>query len=250
MFDLIERAYISTVSRTIAHMSKSIVTMTTREAMRFATLGVGFEKCVVIPSGVDSELFRPANVSIGRKRVVWTGRFVPEKNLSCLLRAVALLKNKVPDLELVLAGEGPECAKLMSLSRSLHVNERVIFPGLLSRRQIVNLLRDATIYALPSTAEALPIAVLEAMSSGVPLIVSKRLGLEEVVDDAALMADPRNPKEWALLIEMLLMDEELRRKLAIRSRQLVETRYDWAIVSNRLERLFTSSVEGAFAGAS
>lgn len=73
-------------------------------------------------------------------------------------------------------------------------------------------------------------------------VVSKGLGLEEIVDGAALTADPGSPQEWAYSIERLLTNDELRRNLAIRARQLIEARYNWRVVADRLGKLFASLV--------
>jgi len=243
-FDEVLRAYLFTSGRAIAHGSSAVVAMTRREASRFVKLGVPADRCVTIPPGVDSDFFRPGSGSVRGKRIVWTGRFVQEKNLECLLHAVALLKSKVPDVELVLAGEGSQRPKLMALSTTLGLDGQVSFPGLLSQDGIADLLQTASIYALPSTAEALPIAILEAMSSGLPLIVSKGLGLKEIVDNAAKFADHRDPQQWAQILEALFKDDELRNAMAARARELAVTRYDWGQVADRLEDLFVSIVEG------
>jgi colanic acid/amylovoran biosynthesis glycosyltransferase len=244
LFGIIQDAYLSSVGRAIALNSSRLVAMTHPEARRFINLGVSPEKCVVIPSGVDSELFRP-KANGDTQLIVWTGRFVPEKNLGCLLRAFALLKSRRHGVHLVLAGEGPERQRLMALSRELHLNSNdVEFLGLLAQESIVDVLRRATLFALPSTAEALPVAILEAMSAGVPVVVSRELGLEEVIDGAGLVADPGIPEEWAQRIERLLDDEEFRKLAGRRGRELAVARYDWRKVADRLESLFLSVLEG------
>jgi glycosyltransferase involved in cell wall biosynthesis len=238
-FGATQRTYISSVGRAIAHKAKCVIAMTSREATRLLSLGVQPERCVIIPPGVDSTLFHPNRGSRDAKRIVWTGRFVPEKNLTCLLEAMALLKRRIPDVELVLAGEGPERAKLAELSRTLHLDAK--FPGILARDGIIELLQNATVYALPSTTEAFPIALLEAMACGVPSVVSTGLGLEQIVHGAALIADYRLPQEWALQLETLLTNDDLRRDMSRRARELV-AQYDWNIVAEKLERLFVSVV--------
>ena len=241
-FGATQRAYVSSVGRAIARKAKCVIAMTSRDATRLLSLGVQPERCVIIPPGVDSMLFHPNRGSRDAKRIVWAGRFVPEKNLTCLIEAMALLKRRIPDVELVLAGEGPERAKLEELSRTLRLDAK--FPGILSRDGIIELLQNATAYALPSTAEAFPIALLEAMACGVPTVVSTGLGLEQIVQGAALMADSRLPQEWALQLETLVTNDDLRRDMGKRAHELA-AQYDWNIVAERLERLFVSVVNSA-----
>ncbi len=242
VFDRLLEMYIITISRTIARSSSALVALTAREASRFLKLGVPRERCVVIPTGVHTDFFQPGDGNPRIKRIVWAGRFVPEKNLECLVTAFAQLRARIPDVELVLAGEGPERRKLLKLSRNLNVEAHVRFPGFLSTDEVLALLQGASIFALPSISEALPIAILEAMSCGVPLVVSKGLGLEEVVDGSGLFADPKDPKEWAATIERLFKDEKLRNSLALRARKLAVERYDWQKIADRLEELFVSLV--------
>lgn len=238
-FGAVQGAYISSVGRAIANKAKFVVTMTRREATRFLSLGVKPACCVTIPPGVDSTQFHPGKRSRSSKRIVWAGRFVPEKNLTCLIEATALLKKNIPDVEVVLAGEGPERQKLAELSQKLRLD--IKFPGTLSKHGIIDLLRNATLFALPSTSEAFPISLLEAMACGVPCVVSHGLGLEQIVGGAVLLADHRIPKQWAEKLEMLLTDDELMERMSRQAREVAVRRCDWNIVADSLEKLFISA---------
>jgi glycosyltransferase involved in cell wall biosynthesis len=241
-FDVIQQLYLSTLGRAIALGSDRIVTMTHHEKRRFMSLGVHREKLVVIPCGVDPDVFRPRGDGGGDNLIAWTGRFVPEKNLTCLIRAFALLSRK-KKLSMILAGDGPERARMIAFARKLHVGNDISFPGVLSRLEVAGLLQKSTVFALPSASEALGLAVLEAMSTGVPVIASRGIGLEEVIKGAGLFADPNTPEEWAQRIERLLDDEDLRKLAGRRGREMTSTRYDWHKVADSLEGLFFSVLE-------
>ncbi len=238
-FDLAESAYLTTAARKVARTSRCIITMTGGEAKRFIRLGIPSQKIVVIPSGVDSVLFHPDNAESSTSQIVWTGRFVREKNLELLIRSFASLKERQCDARLVLAGDGPERPRLMKLSARLGLRDHVRFPGFLPATAIVTLLQKAAIYVLPSTAEALPLSILEAMSSGVPVVIPKGLGLEEVIDDSGISVEQNSPEKWSEAFEMLLTDHDLRCKMAKRARELAISRYSWESVAFRLEKLFT-----------
>jgi glycosyltransferase involved in cell wall biosynthesis len=246
-FNTMQNLYLSTIARSMALGCSRVVTMTNQEARRFMILGVAPERCTVIPSGVDSDVFRPANGRRDRGLITWVGRFVPEKNLTCLIRALALLRQRGKKLDMILAGDGPERARLIAFARKQQLGNDISFPGILSKHEVVDLLQKSTVFALPSATEALPLAVLEAMSAGVPVIVSRGLGLEGAVDGAGLFADPRIPEEWTQRIESLLDDADLRRTVGQRGRELALRRYDWHIVAERLEKLFLSVVEESHA---
>ena len=242
IFGGLQKAYISSIGRAVACQATSVIAMTETEATRLLNLGVRSDRCVVIPPGIDSTLFHPVEKVLDAKRIVWIGRFVPEKNLACLIEAAALLKKEVPDIELVLAGEGPERAKLTKLSRNLHL--KVKFPGVLARDQIIDLLQNAMIFVLPSIAEAFPLALLEAMACGTPCVASAGLGLEGIVDGAGFIADPGIPQEWAEKLKTMMTNYDLRRSMSRRARELAVAKYDWNIVADKLEKVFLTVVDG------
>jgi glycosyltransferase involved in cell wall biosynthesis len=244
-FNTVQQLYLSTVGRAIALNASHVVAMTHHEKKKLTSLGVAPETCTVVPPGVDSEFFRPKRRGPQRRLVTWIGRFVPEKNLTCLLRAFALLKQRRQRISMVLAGDGPERRKMMDFAKKLRLGNEVTFPGMISQREVADLLQRSTVFTLPSTAEALPFSLLESMSSGVPVIVSDGLGLDKVVGGAGLLANPRNPKEWAQSIESLISDDNLRMALGRRGRRLAVERYEWRRVADKLEELFLSLLESA-----
>jgi D-inositol-3-phosphate glycosyltransferase len=246
LFNTMQHLYLSTVGRAIALNASHTVTMTHCEKKRLTSLGVAPEMCTVIPPGVDSEVFRPKQRDPERRLITWVGRFVQEKNLACLLRAFALLIQRRQKISMVLAGDGPERGKIMSYARKLQLGNEISFPGMISRREVADLLQRSTVFALPSTTEALPFSLLESMSSGVPVIVSDGLGLDEVVRGAGLLANPRNPEEWAQAIERLISDDKLRMALGRGGRRLAVERHEWRRVADRLEDLFLSVLESAY----
>lgn len=109
------------------------------------------------------------------------GRFVPEKGFEDLIRAFSKLKPSFPDLELVIAGEGPALAGCTGLVRELNLQEDVTFPGFISGTELNKYIQHAAGICIPSRYEPFGLAALEAMAAGKPVAVSSAGGLPELV---------------------------------------------------------------------
>jgi len=136
----------------------------------------------VIPNGVDTDRFRPASIKCPdtRQLVVGSvGSLTPVKNHALLIRACAELITNGIDLELRIAGEGPERSKLVELAKVLIINDRVHLMGHLD--DIPRFLQGLDIFVLPSSSEAHPNALLEAMACGLPCIATEVGGVSEVM---------------------------------------------------------------------
>ena len=143
------------------------------------------DRIVRLTNGVDRTTFcpRPWREDLPLK-VVYVGRLSPQKHVDVLLRAFARLPEGRPTLgkvDLVLAGAGPLRGELEALAHSLGVSERVSFLGAIERSQVVELLRDASVLALPSSAEGMSNSILEALATGVPVVATDLPGTSEQI---------------------------------------------------------------------
>lgn len=201
-------------------------------------LGVAAGRIHRIPNGVDVATFRPAR---GDERellrrelglpdgplVLYAGRLDPVKELDTVLRALAAL----PSQRLVVAGEGPERDRLAALAHELGVGDRVRFLGRSER--LADLLRAADVFVLPSRAEGMSNALLEAMASGLACVASPVSGTSELLaDDRGVLADPGDAEAWAARLEALADDPGRRAALGraaaehVRARLSLETTAD------------------------
>jgi glycogen synthase len=116
-----------------------------------------------------------------KKRIVlYVGRLAAMKGVDTFLRAAARAATTVPDVLFVVAGEGPEYARLVELAARLGIGERVMFLGKVSEEERELLLAGSSVFVLPSVVEPFGIAALEAMAAGVPTIVSRTSGVAEI----------------------------------------------------------------------
>ena len=122
---------------------------------------------------------RPSGLPAGRRFITTIARFHPVKDHATLIRAFAKIAARFPDVDLLLAGEGPLKHDLESLAATLKVTDRVRFLGV--RRDVPALLKATTIFALTSVSEGASLTVLEAMAAGRPIVLTDVGGNPELV---------------------------------------------------------------------
>lgn len=152
-------------------------------------------------------------------------RLVPLKGLSYLLRAVAELRPEFPNLRLEIAGRGPLQGDLEREADRLGLTGHVRFLGW--RREIGPVLRSWDIFVMPSLDEGLPIAVLNAMAEGLPVVGTSVGGLPELIEDGCTgyLVPPHDPSALARQLRCLILEPERRRIQGAAGRERVRNRF-------------------------
>lgn len=151
------------------------------------------------------------------------GRLIPVKGYDMLLPAFARCAAKHPDWTLLILGDGAERANLTALARELGVSERVLMPGTIQNPMPV--LRRADFFVMSSRFEGMPMAVLEALACGLPVVsFDCPTGPREVIRDGidGLLVPPENIEALATAMDRLMSDPAERRRLAERAPEVLE----------------------------
>lgn len=153
------------------------------------------------------------------------GRLTPVKSHATLLEAFSQVCDRIPNAELTIVGEGPLMDELVRQASRLNVLDRVTFAGF--RDDVLDIVRTFDVFVLSSKHEGIPIAVLEAMSVGVPVICTHVGGLPEVIEDGrnGILVPPGDPGAIAAAICSLDRERELGRRLSIYGRKTVLDRF-------------------------
>ena len=149
--------------------------------------------------------------------VLYLGRLAAMKGVDTFLRAASRAAPIVPEATFVVAGEGPEYPYLLTLAAHLNLSDRVLFLGKVTDEERTVLLASASVFVLPSVVEPFGIVALEAMSAGVPTIVSKTSGVAEITAET-FAVDFWDIDEFASRIVELLQYPELRSMMGQRGR--------------------------------
>ncbi len=209
--------------------------------------GISPDLILVQRCGADLRAFHGLVPMVGGpKTLLSVARLVPKKGLDLLLRAAATLVSEVPDLRVHLVGEGPEQAALEALTRELGLRDRVRFEGAGSRATVIRRLREASGFVLPCRRDAagdmdgIPVALMEAMAAGVPVVTTAISGIPELVHHgvSGWVVPPDDVPGLAKAILECLRDSSRSAELAEAGRRFVLEHYDLDRQAQRLaERL-------------
>jgi glycosyltransferase involved in cell wall biosynthesis len=205
------------VDALLARRAEAIITVSRAvEHELVSRLGWPAERITVIPNGVPIE---PRLAERGDLVGTLTS-FAPVKGLDVFLKAAAELTATRPETRFALFGSGPESAALQALAHDLGLNGAVSFPGHVPARDA---LARLGVFVLSSHMENAPLALLEAMTAGVPVVASRVGGVPELVPaGTGLLVAPGDPAALAAAIERLLADPALASAQADAARRHVE----------------------------
>ena len=203
----------------------------------------------IVHCGVDPQMYAPRVHNGAGTRVLFVGRLARVKGLPVLLEALSLLKEKRPDLHLTIAGDGPDRAAIEELIRRLGLQSRAGILGYQSEAQVRDLLRQSDVFAMASFAEGVPVVLMEAMASGVPVVAPGIAGIPELVEDgrSGFVVPPADAASFADRIDRLLGDAGLRNQFGREGRSKIEREFSLNGECDRLSRILRAAVAGAAA---
>jgi glycosyltransferase involved in cell wall biosynthesis len=205
-----------------------------------------------LPHGVDTCLFSPGDPAADKQRpeqptvVLFYANISARKGIYELLSAFDSLGDRFPDSQLWIAGGGEELQAAKAMASTLGSCNRISFLGKQTRQQAAELLRKADICCLPSHGEPFGMTALEAMSSGLPMVVTDDGGLRWLVDDAGGIRVPvRKPERLADALSQLISDAGRRRAMGRHNRMRAVNEFDWNRVVSQLESIYYSTLSAA-----
>ncbi len=228
--------YMRTVlSRTLRAASKVIVLNDEQAQWLAGHFRVNPDAITVLPNAAGPQ-FRHAprteHPRTGACRLLYVGRIHPVKAVPRLVRAVALMREPV---DAVIVGDGADFPKVERLVRDLHL-ENVRLVGVQRGDDLLRWYRWADVFVLPSDKEGMPLAMLEAMAVGLPVVATDVPGSRETLGEAGVLSAP-DPQSLATVLDKVASDEQLRGTLAARSLIRAEE-YSWPRLIERLERVY------------
>jgi glycosyltransferase involved in cell wall biosynthesis len=199
----------------------------------------------VVPNGVDTEFFcpsvtqSPAERSGRRLRVLFVGRFQDQKNLGFLLEQLTLLSPGTFELHLV--GDGPQRNKLQDLADRLSVGGCIRWHGWVPRAVLPTIYRSADCFVNSSLYEGMPIAILEAMACGLPVIASNVIGNADLVlnGETGFLFDLRDSNGFVAAVNQL-QDVDLRRQMGKQGRARAIECFSWKTAAAQYAHLLSA----------
>lgn len=207
----------------------------------------GINQCVMIPNGVETDLFRPLEqgereyvraqyeIPKNARVVITTSRLTHKNGVHDLIDAVASL-----EVLLVIAGDGVERARLEARVREENMEHKVLFLGHVPHVEVGKLVGASDIYARTPLAEGFGIVFLEAMAAGVPVVATHVGGIPEFVTDGetGLLVSPGDVAGITRALEKLISDAQLRSVLVKNGQNLISEKYNWDDISVKILKLY------------
>ncbi|WP_411832464.1 glycosyltransferase family 4 protein [Pseudoxanthomonas mexicana] len=184
--------------------------------------------------------------------ILTVGRLDPIKGFATLIRALGLLRRRGLDFRCRLLGSGPLDAELRRLAREQDVDDRIEFAGAQPQDVVRRWMGEAGLFVLPSEVaedgnrDGIPVALMEAMATGCPVISTRVSGIPELVehDATGLLVDERQPEALADAMQRLLEDAELRRRVSHGARGKIEREFDARKEGLRLQQYMEAALDG------
>jgi glycosyltransferase involved in cell wall biosynthesis len=242
------------MERTLARVTDRLVTVSPRLRTELLAMGIGRpEQVEVIPLGLDLERFgrasrnapalRPSlGLGSGVPLLGIVGRLVPIKDHATLFQAMALLQPSNPPAHLAVVGDGEERTWLEGLAGRLGLGQRIHFLGW--RTDLETILKELDVVVCASKNEGTPVALIEAMAAGVPVLSTDVGGVADLVahGETGWLVRPGDPPAMARAINALLGDPPLRARLAAAGRVSALERHDAVHLISRVEQFYVAVV--------
>jgi glycosyltransferase involved in cell wall biosynthesis len=226
------------LERIAASWCRKIMVVSREERRAGLAAGIGTAaQYSVIPNGVQVQRFTRPRKTVDT-RLVAVGRLAQQKRPDLLVEAAALLRERVPDFELQLIGDGPKRTAVETLVRDLGLDHEVRLLG--NREDVPELLSEAACFVLASDWEGCPISVLEAMAAGVAVVATRVGGVPEIVCDerTGRLVGPGDAEALATTLADLLERPALLQRFGEEGRRLVRERFTSERMAAQIQSMY------------
>lgn len=227
---------------------------TRRELLQYYKMKA--DKIRVIHNGVDVDKFKPATDKLKAKTelgfnpedkaILSVGRLYARKGLFTLIESMALVTRKFKNAKFIIAGKGlsNEMKKLVSYATKLGVKDNIVFTGYFPDRKLPRLYQAADIFAFSTFYENLPFAVLEAMSTGLPVVTTNVGGIPEMIESGrnGFLVQPFNSKELSARILYLLEHPTDASEVGFLARKTILERFDWRLIVQKVLSVYEEAL--------
>lgn len=194
----------------------------------------------IIPNGIDLEEFGPkvspiSHLMDGKQNILFVGRFDKRKGAIYLLRAIPAIRKRHPNTRFIIAGDGASRYTFEQYVKKQGLHD-VIFPGYVYGKTKSQYFASAHIFCAPGIGnESLPVILLEAMASKLPIVASNIKGYRTILEDGvtALLTPPRHVEDLSAAICRMVEDKSLRQRL-IQAEQIKIRSYAWPLIARQV----------------
>ncbi len=185
-----------------------------------------WDKLHIVHCGIEPD--RYGKTWHSGQRLLFVGRLAAVKGVPILFQAIDKLKGDMPELQLKLIGDGPERTTLESMSKRLGLDDQVEFLGYKNQSEVAEALLQTDLFVLPSFAEGVPVVLMEAMASGVPVITTQIAGIPELVShgESGWLVPPGDVDALCAALTRAFIDPPERQAMGEEGRETVEAHFN------------------------
>ena len=190
-------------TKIVVRNAAMVTTVTENLAQAMQAHGLHNDRYVTLPNVVNFELFKPKPHHNDIPKIVHVSCFEDKsKNISGLLDALKLLKDKGIPYQAILIGEGMDLEAMKQKANNLELNDRVIFTGLLQGQTLADTLASCDFLVLSSNYENMPVVILEALGCGLPVVSTRVGGIAEVINEGnGILVPPADTQALSIAME-------------------------------------------------
>jgi glycosyltransferase involved in cell wall biosynthesis len=187
----------------------------------------------VIPTGVDTDTFNLTKSSeelrkiYGNSVLIYSGLMVPRKRVHILLKAMTYIIKEIPDIHLILTGEGVLLVHYKKLAEDLGIQNNVSFLGFVQDEELSKLYASSDLFVFPSELEGFGQVLLEAMASETPVICADKPPMSDLIEDGGITFKLNDPKDLSEKIVNLLKDKQILTDLKNNTKRIIK-KYEWS----------------------
>ncbi|GAC1451183.1 MAG: hypothetical protein PVSMB8_10520 [Vulcanimicrobiaceae bacterium] len=240
----VRRVALAALSWMQQRVADAFILSTEAAASRIEARKHARRRTFVIPYGIDLEAFPAQPPKRDGRTVVFLAATIWRKGIFTLLDAAVLLRRTIPDLEVIVAGDGWDADVVRAHIQRDGLEPHVTLLGLVPRIDVPSLLARANVFCLPSYGEPYGMAAIEAMASARAVVATNLGGLASLVDESGGRLVPfDDAPALAAALHEVLMDRELAERMGSYNRRRVETSYAWPDVIDSLESVYSTVLE-------
>ncbi|MFX1450626.1 MAG: glycosyltransferase family 4 protein [Promethearchaeota archaeon] len=248
-----KKGYVRILYKFVFNRMRKIIAVSKYVKEVILDLKINPSKVKIIYNGTDINQFNPSNegdevkdkLKIKDDFIILTVRkFFYRKGLQYLIKAISLIKKKIPNIKLIIIGYGPYESNLKALTNKLALQNHVLFLGKIQNQNLPPYYAASDVFVIPSLVEGFGVAAAEAMAMELPLISTNIKGLIEVSDSRnAIVIPPANESAIADAIIKLWQDPNLRKELGKKGRQKVLNLFNWPRAAQEYNNLYKSLIK-------
>jgi glycosyltransferase involved in cell wall biosynthesis len=247
---ILAKIYSSTLLKFILKNAKTIIIDQPKYINYSKFLKKYKNKIVTIPVGIDTKIFKPLKQKKSKNTLFFLGildKFHRYKGLDYLIKALAKVKQKIPNIKLIVGGKGELAEEYEELTRNLGLENNIRFAGYIEEKNLIRLYNQSQIFILPSVGheEGFGIVLLEAMACKTPVICTNIVGVAEDVgkSNAGIVVRPKDIEELSHAILHILKNNAVRRKIGENALKLVRQKYSSEKMAESFEKIYERALE-------